>query len=195
MSKKLSYFETPLQEIDLEDISRFDLVLDVGAGGEGLAARIGKEKVYGIDIRVEEIREVRSKNVECNWVVCDARKLCFKDEAFDLVTVWFTLMYITSMEDKIQVLSECKRVLRKDGFLDIKDANIDAQEDVFLFNARFKLPNGEVVNTGYGVLGPQNQTLDLLRTELIKLGFNVLKELDKKHWFVIKCMKNLKRQL
>lgn len=191
MSKELSYFKTPLQEIDLEDISHFNRVLDVGAGGEGLAARIGMEKVYGIDIQVDEIKEVRSRNVECNWVVCDARKLCFKDETFDLVTIWFTLMYITSMEDKIRVLSECKRVLRRNGFLDIKDAKIDVQEDVFLFNARFKLPSGEVVNTGYGVLGSQKQTLNLLRTELIKLGFNILEELDKKHWFVIKCKKKI----
>ncbi|MEM1551673.1 MAG: class I SAM-dependent methyltransferase [Candidatus Bathyarchaeia archaeon] len=190
MSKKLSHFETPLQEIGLEDISRFDRVLDVGAGGEGLAARIGKEKVYGIDIRVEEIREVRSKNVECNWVVCDARKLCFKDEAFDLITVWFTLMYIISMEDKIQVLSECKRVLRKDGFLDIKDAQIDTHGDIFIFNAQFKLPNGEAVNAGYGVLGSQKQTLNLLKIKLIGLGFNVLEEVDKKYWFIIKCRKS-----
>ncbi|MEM3617699.1 MAG: class I SAM-dependent methyltransferase [Candidatus Bathyarchaeia archaeon] len=185
--KELSYFETPTQKIVLEDISRFNRVLDVGAGGEGLAARIGKDKVYGIDIRVDEIREVKGKNVECNWVVCDARKLCFKDEAFDLVTVWFTLMYIAKMEDKIKVLSECRRVLRKDGFLDIKDAQINVRKDIFLFNAKFELPNGEVVNAGYGVSGAQKQTLDLLKTKLREIGFKILEELDKKHWFIIKC--------
>jgi len=191
MRKKLTYFETPLQEIELEDISGFDRVLDVGAGGEGLVARIGKKQVFGIDIRVDEIKEVRSKNVECNWVVCDARRLCFRNETFGLITAWFSLMYITRAEDKIRVLSECKRVLCKEGFLDIKDAKIDVQEDVFVLNAQFKLPDGEVVNTGYGVSGSQKQTVNLLRIELIKLGFKILEEHVKEYWFIIKCKKEI----
>lgn len=163
----------------------------MGASGEELAARIGKEKVYGIDIRIDEIKEVRSKNVECNWVACDARKLCFKDETFDLITIWFSLMYITKKEDKIQVLSECKRVLRKEGLLDIKDAWIDVQEDVFLLNAKFKLPNGKIITTGYGVSGSQKQTVNLLRIELINLGFKIIEERIKKHWFILKCKKEI----
>jgi ubiquinone/menaquinone biosynthesis C-methylase UbiE len=191
MRKKLACFETPLQKIELEDISGFDRVLDVGAGGEGLAARIGKEQVYGIDIRVSEIKEVKSKNVDCNWVVCDARKLCFKNETFDLITAWFSLMYITRTEDKTQVLSECKRTLRKGGVLNIKDANVDVLEDVFVLNAQFKLCNGELVNTSYGVSGSQKQNKDLFKIELTKLGFRILEEEAKEYWFTITCKKDI----
>ena len=66
MTDRMTRFETPLQIMELDDISKFNRILDIGAGGEGLAARIGKEKVYGVDIRIDEIRELRSKRVSCN---------------------------------------------------------------------------------------------------------------------------------
>lgn len=37
---RMTRFETPLQIIELDNISRFNNILDIGAGGEGLAARI-----------------------------------------------------------------------------------------------------------------------------------------------------------
>jgi predicted TPR repeat methyltransferase len=63
MKKERTYFETPLQKIELEDISDFDRVLDIGAGGEGLVARIRGEQVYGIDISVDEMKEVKGNGV------------------------------------------------------------------------------------------------------------------------------------
>ena len=66
MIKHSSRFVTPLQEIELDSIRSFDRVLDIGAGGEGLVARIGNECVYGVDIRIEEIKEARSKKTTAN---------------------------------------------------------------------------------------------------------------------------------
>jgi ubiquinone/menaquinone biosynthesis C-methylase UbiE len=86
MVSELTRFETPLQTIELNDMDDFDRILDVGAGGEGLVARLKGEGVCGVDLRKEEIQEIRGRGVDCNWVVCDARRLCFKDEAFDLVS-------------------------------------------------------------------------------------------------------------
>lgn len=63
---RMTRFETPLQIIELDNISRFNNILDIGAGGEGLAARIGRERVYGVDIRIDEIRELQTKGVNCN---------------------------------------------------------------------------------------------------------------------------------
>jgi len=66
MAGRMTRFKTLLQIIELDDISKFNKILGVGAGGEGLTARIGKEKVYGVDIRIDEIRKLRSKRVGYN---------------------------------------------------------------------------------------------------------------------------------
>jgi len=186
---RMTRCETPLQIIELDNISRFNNILDIGAGGEGLAARIGKERVYGVDIRIDEIRELQTKGVNCNWAVCDARKLCFRNDVFDLATIWFSLMYIKRVEDKVQVLNECKRALRKDGVLHLMDAQVDTDKGVFILNARFKLPDGQIVDTGYGVSGQQKQTFEWLQTHLIELGFKAVEQDVRKHWFRILCRK------
>jgi hypothetical protein len=66
MTDGMTRFETPLQIMELDDMSKFNRILDIRAGGEGLAARIGKERVYGVDTRIDEIKELRSKRVSCN---------------------------------------------------------------------------------------------------------------------------------
>ena len=98
-------------------------------------------------------------------------------------------MYVTKAEDKIQVLSECKRVLAKSGTLHLLDAQINTRKDLFVINIRFKLPDGQVVETGYGVSGSQQQSLELLKKEIANLGFKMVKENQQEHWFNLVCRK------
>jgi len=189
LQRKHTYIETPLQEIKLEETGSFNRILDVGAGGEALTARIWNDKVYGVDMRRQEIKEIAGKGVKCNWVVADARKLCFQDEVFDLATMWFSLMYIPKLDDKARVLSECKRVLRKHGFLSIKDSIIDCREDIFVLQAKFVLPNNQTVRTSYGTTGAQKQKPELVEKVLVDLGFEIKERKSSEYWFQIECKK------
>lgn len=189
MRNRRSYTETPLQEIDLKETGAFNRILDIGAGGEGLAARIWNNNVHGVDLRLQEIKEIVQRGVKCNWILGDARKLCFQNEVFDYATIWFSLMYIPKLDDKIQVLSECKRVLREHGFLSIKDSVIDCKKDVFVLHAKFTLPNRDIVQTSYGVSGAQKQKPEWVEKILIDLDFQITEKKSRKHWFQIKCKK------
>jgi ubiquinone/menaquinone biosynthesis C-methylase UbiE len=188
VQKKCTYTETPLQKIELEEEGSFDRIVDIGAGGEGLAARIWKGKVHGVDLRLQEIKEIACQGVRCNWIVADARKLCFQDEVFDFATIWFALMYVPNLDDKIQVLSECKKVLKEYGLLSIKDSVIDCKKDAFVLHAKFLLPNGESVQTTYGVSGAQ-QNPEWVERILADLGFEVTEKEFNRYWFQIKCKK------
>jgi hypothetical protein len=81
MKKERIYFETPLQKIELEDIIDFDRVLDIVAGGEGLVARIRREQVYGVDISVDEMKEVKKNCIKRNSLVANTRQLPFNTKS------------------------------------------------------------------------------------------------------------------
>jgi ubiquinone/menaquinone biosynthesis C-methylase UbiE len=98
-------------------------------------------------------------------------------------------MYIPKLDDKIQVLSECKRVLREHGFLSIKDSIIDCKKDVFVLHAKFTLPNRDIVQTSYGVSGAQKQKPEWVEKILMDLDFQITEKKSRKHWFQIKCKK------
>jgi ubiquinone/menaquinone biosynthesis C-methylase UbiE len=189
LQNRRSYAETPLQEIDLKETGTFSRILDVGAGGEGLAARIWNDNVYGVDLRTQEIKEIVQRGIVCNWIIGDARRLCFQNDVFDCATIWFSLMYVPELDDKIQVLSECKRVLTEHGFLSIKDSVIDCEKDVFVLHAKFALPNRDILQTSYGVSGAQKQKPEWVEQVLMGLDFQITEKKSRKHWFEIKCKK------
>jgi ubiquinone/menaquinone biosynthesis C-methylase UbiE len=181
--------ETPDQNINLRQLSGKGLILDIGGGGEGLVSRIEGERVCALDIRMSEIREAQIHGHSSNWFVADGANLCFKDEVFDIVTLWFSLGYISDWNTKREVLEAAHRVLKKSGRLSIMASHISGSNERFIFWATFTLPDGTRSKIGYGVKGDQNQTLPRILELVTKVGFSQHLQEDHGEWFKVESRK------
>ena len=189
MEKQSTKCTTPIQKIVLKHIEAEGLILDIGGGGEGLVSRIEESKVCAVDIRLSEIREAQIHGPPANWFVGDGQHLCFQEDMFNVVTLWFSLGYMSDWSIKQSVLQEAHRVLSKNGRLSILASRIPESCDRFVFWGHFTLPDGNISQTGYGVRGGQDQTLNRI-TELVKkLGFNIESQEDNGAWFEIQAVK------
>ena len=189
MSEFQSHIETPEQSIKLERLESDGLILDLGGGGEGLVSRIEGDRVCVVDIRMSEIREAQIHGHSSNWFVADGRTLCFNDEVFDIVTLWFSLGYMRDWETKKAVLEEVYRVLKRKGRLSIMASHIPEVGTSLIFWATFTLPDGTLSKTGYGVKGGQNQTLPRILELVTNVGFNQHQYEDHGVWFKLESCK------
>ena len=180
-----STFEVPTQEIRLNRLPQGENILDVGGGGEGLVSRIEGARVCAIDIRMDEIREARIHDPPSNWFVGDGGALCFRNSSFQVATLWFSLGYMRDWEIKHKVMKEVQRVLKQDGVVSIMASKIVCKEDRFLFRVVYTLPDGTISQTGYGVRGKQDQTLESISRLLEDIGFRLERAQEHEHWFEI----------
>lgn len=99
-------------------------ILDIGCGmgREAFALTDMDFNTIGIDISDEVIKQVTklssNNNYEIPFLVYDGHTLPFEDASFDVIIIWaqtFGLIYGDTY--KYEFLSECKRVLKKDGLL------------------------------------------------------------------------------
>jgi SAM-dependent methyltransferase len=179
----------PIQRIMLDELPKNRLILDIGAGGEGLVSRVGGKLVFAVDYRMSEILEARIHDPPANWFVSDARHLPFCRNSFDMATLWFSLGYMRNWTIKERVLSQVFETLRTSGELSILDSRIDCREEHFIFNALFTLPDGTTAKVGYGVHGNQEQTLDRVCSLLTKVGFDEIQTEDNNWWFRVHAIK------
>jgi ubiquinone/menaquinone biosynthesis C-methylase UbiE len=99
-------------------------ILDIGCGcgREAVAlARLGY-RVTGVDIMPEMLRVaetvVAEADISVDFHLSDGKTLDFPDETFDHVIVWSqTLGYVPGVQNRVHLLRECARVLRRDGRL------------------------------------------------------------------------------
>jgi len=147
MEKQSSTHTTSVQEISLEHIQTEGLILDIGGGGEGLVSRIMGAKVCALDIRLSEIREAQIHGPPANWFVGDGQALCFQTSTFEVITLWFSLGYMSDWAIKERVLKEAHRVLQKNGKISILASNIPESCDRLIFWGNFTLPDGTVSQT------------------------------------------------
>jgi ubiquinone/menaquinone biosynthesis C-methylase UbiE len=189
MSDSPQHIETPLQKINLERLNSNGLILDIGGGGEGLVSRIEGDRVCALDIRLSEIREAQIHGHSSNWFVADGTDLCFKDDVFDVVTLWFSLGYMSDWNTKRAVLEAAFQVLKKNGRLSVMASRIPESGASLIFWAVFTLPDGTLSKTGYGVRGGQNQTLHRIMDLVTDIGFTQNKHEDHGEWFKIESRK------
>ena len=189
MPESQSRIETQVQKISLSRISEEGLILDIGGGGEGLVSRIEGDRVCALDIRMSEIREAQIHGHSSNWIVADGAKLCFSDEVFDIVTLWFSLGYMSDWNTKRNVIEAAHRVLKKNGRLSIMASRIPKTTERLIFWGTFTLPDGTLSKTGYGVRGGQNQTLPRILELVTKAGFGQHIHEDHDEWFKIDSRK------
>jgi SAM-dependent methyltransferase len=91
-------------------------ILDVGCGSYPyfLTTTVFKEK-YGIDPSIN-LSLIKDVNVNLQKIKIDKKTLPFKNDYFDVITMLAVFEHIEH-KDLISVLSEIKRVLKKDGQL------------------------------------------------------------------------------
>lgn len=146
------------------DISKTDIILDVGCGGGVNVERFLKmtdDKVYGIDysdISVKRSLKLNKKAVDdgrCEIINASVSELPFDDNSFDIVTGFETVYF---WPDFANDLREVRRVLKNNGtifianealpikdderqkkFAELLDANIYSEEELkgFLHDAGF----------------------------------------------------------
>lgn len=123
-------------------------ILDVGGGGESVIGRLYTNQVVAIDIRQDELDEAPTGFEK---ILMDATQLEFKDNSFDHVTSFYTLMFM-STEDQKRAISEAARVLVNGGELHIWDCDIlSAYPEPFCVDVAVQLPD-EHISTTYGVV-------------------------------------------
>ncbi|OEF96506.1 class I SAM-dependent methyltransferase [Desulfuribacillus alkaliarsenatis] len=185
-------------EVDLRDFSVADSsdVLDVGAGGEAVIFRSIRKDIFGLEAAEEEIDATKEKGIEdavgakIHWIQGDAREMPLDDESFDVVTSFFTCMYLREQESKQQFFNECFRVLRSGGEVHLWDFSIKTDKQVFVGKLKIFLPDNEVVNASYGLGGEsKEQTLEAIIDYATKAGFVCEKQELKCPSFYIKFKK------
>ena len=150
--EKRSILSSP-QKINLEkSYSDTARILDIGGGGEGIIGSIYGSNVVAIDKYAEELYETENESLK---IIMDAANMSFIDKSFDAATLFYFFFYMTPDEKKA-VLRECRRVLKKEGTLEICDISIPKYEngpkDIFIADLHIALPNHKKIDTKYGAM-------------------------------------------
>jgi ubiquinone/menaquinone biosynthesis C-methylase UbiE len=116
----------------------------------------------------------------------------FLDNTFNTITVFFTFMYIDSLDHE-KVFQEISRVLHSGGRLLIWDVIFpeweEKEKDLFLFPLNIELPD-KAVSTGYGVRRPdKKQGLPHFIGLGERVGFEVITHKDTGKWFFLEMKK------
>ena len=101
----------------------------------------------------------------------------FIDNSFDVVTIFFTLLYMP-IDVKQAVLKESLRVLKDGGILEIWDAFVPKYEpgekDIFVVDLEVVLPNA-TIKTQYGSLMAKTaQTENQIRSWCTAIGLQAV---------------------
>jgi len=182
----LRYFLSKSVKIKIDSIP-IGAVLDIGGGGEGIIAQIGKERITALDKRQSEIDETKHKAPTANWVLGDATDLPYSDEFFDNATAFFSGMYMP-METFKTTCKETYRVLKNKGEFWIWDAKISKNKEIFIIRLQITLPNGKKVNTGYGTR-VKDRSMKEIKQTLLETNFHIETFVDNNKWFFIKAIK------
>lgn len=166
---------SPTQKIELKPIHEKSLrFLDIGGGGEGIIGKLYGSNVVAIDKRADELYETSNDSLK---IVMDASQMGFLDNSFDVITIFFTLLYMP-IDVKQAVLKESLRVLKNGGVLEIWDAFVpkyeQGEKDIFVADVKIVLPE-ETIHTQYGsLLGKESQTDAQIRDWCTALGLELV---------------------
>ena len=117
------------------DISKDDVILDIGCGGGVNVERflqMTENKVYGLDyseIAVEKSTKLNQDAIDegrCDVIQGSVSELPFEDNTFDIVTGFETVYF---WPDFVNDCKEVRRVLKDDGIMFICNEAIPDEED------------------------------------------------------------------
>jgi len=174
------YIESEKRVIRLEERKAPGCILDIGGGGEGFIGNLYGQAVIAIDTRLDELEDLNNDSIK---LVMDGSDLAFTDNNFDLVTLFYSLMYM-GKETRQAVLAEATRVLKPGGLIELWDVELPkammGQDWVFL--AHLVVDYMDTLNpVTYGVgLDQEGMTcheiesyLRELEMELVKINYQV----------------------
>ncbi|QUI24660.1 class I SAM-dependent methyltransferase [Vallitalea pronyensis] len=167
------FLESEKKHIMLKEDYKDMLILDIGGGGEGVIGSLYGRNVIAIDRRLEELNETNNDSIK---VIMDACDLKFTNNQFDVATLFYTLMYMKE-EEKIECISEVKRVLKPGGIFEIWDTYIPSydggEKDIFVLRLEIDLPQ-KAIDTGYAVMMKEKeQKMSCIKDILIENGFKI----------------------
>ncbi len=189
MKKYLPYLKllfTRSQKITIDAIPNGSII-DIGGGGEGIIAQIGKNNVTVIDKHQGEIDEAKSKSPTSKWVLADATSLEYESGYFDNATAFFSGMYM-SIETFEKVCEEVYRVLKNGGEFWIWDAEISENAGLFIIRLSVTLPNGKKIRTAYGSKIMKRSVTEI-KQKLLNVKFQVEVIENQEKWFFLKAVK------
>lgn len=143
-----SIFFAPAQRITLPEPPKAEWTLDIGGGGEGAMAQWIGHNVIALDPSERELIEAPAGPLK---MVGDGSEAPFLTDSFDLVTMFFVMMYVP-FEKREKIWREAWRVLKPRGRVLMWGFNIpphDGIHDLYAFDLTIKYPGGEI-ETGYG---------------------------------------------
>ncbi|TSC63540.1 MAG: putative methyltransferase [Microgenomates group bacterium Gr01-1014_93] len=105
-------FREVLKMVNSVDGPILDIGCHSGTFTEKILKKIGTREVYGIDISESAIKKISKRIPYGHFEVADAASLPFKNDFFDLAVCLEVLEHVDNPQ---KVISEIKRVLKKDG--------------------------------------------------------------------------------
>lgn len=165
-------------------IDSFDVdgpILDIGGGGEGIIGLMKGNRVIAIDNNKAELEEAPDGPIK---LVMDCRHTEFLRNSFEVVTSFFTMMYIDPYQHE-RVFREINRVLKPGGKFYLWDITQPTKESDlkthFAFHLTVKIPT-RTIETGYGA-PLKRQKIDIVHyRDLLGLtGFHVQKYIANKN--------------
>ena len=161
-------------------------ILDIGGGGEGIIGQLYTSQVVAIDIRQDELDEAPT---EFEKILMDTTHLKFKENSFDHVTSFYTLMYMNT-EDQKTAITEASRVLKNNGKLHIWDCDIiSAYPEPFCIDISIQLPNKHIATT-YGITKMDSQDENSITKKCINSGLRLVTKKYSKYGFYL-CFKKI----
>lgn len=162
-------------------------ILDIGGGGEGIIGRLYQNQVIAIDHSQEELDEAPDGFQK---ILMDATNLTLECNSFDNVTFFFTLMYMTTEEQK-EAIKEAFRVLKPGGKVFIWDCDIQsAFPEPFCIDLDILIEN-QKVHTTYGIIKKDVQSVTSITELCQKAGFELLLSESNFDGFYLCCKKSL----
>ncbi len=183
------YYTVGPFEIDLTNTIMNGRILDIGGGGEAVIGQFKGEQVVIIDPIKRELEE--APDHDALSIVMDAKDLKFLENSFDIVSAFFTMMYIP-LSDHKKVLEEIYRVLKKHGEFFLWDANIPKKNEnkkvVFVIVLKIKI-NGKKIGTGYGTKWNKEQDPKYFTDLAKEVGFKLIEQSVESDLFLLKFKK------
>jgi len=147
--------------VELLNVKKDDIILDVGAGTGVIAEEISKlcDEVFALDPDPKKVEYIKKKHPQVKAFDGSAEAIQFPENYFTKILVVSSFHHF---KDKGSALYELYRVLKHNGILVIRDSEPDARTSKF---------EGRVADVEF-------LTLDNLKTKLGETGFEI-KEIRK----------------
>lgn len=135
-----------IQKRNLESIKKLDSYIDLIINKLNTKNKrildIGTEDCYFID-KLNEFNTAFGINIKSNYSyhtnkkcikIYNGTNIPFKSNSLNLVTIFMVLHHITDISKRQKLLQDIKRVLKKDGFLLIKEHDVQTAKEEYLIN-------------------------------------------------------------